>query len=144
MSNSSALDFALQGEVTAPTPIQSWRQQWFGTVANSGAAADTAIASSDGMPNLLKYAFGLDPLVPTNSPIVADISTGYLRVTLPKNPNATDVSFHVQVTGDLTQPWTTNGTTIDQNTATLLQVHDNTAVGTAMGGRFMRLQVFRF
>jgi endonuclease G len=141
VSNSTALDFAVQGEVTSLTPIQSWRQQWFGTVANSGAAADTAIATSDGMPNLLKYALGLNPLIPTNSPLVADISTGYLRATLPKNPNATDVSFNVQVTGDLTQPWTTNGTTIDQNTATLLQVHDNTAVSTAVGGRFMRLQV---
>jgi hypothetical protein len=93
------------------------------------------------MPNLLKYAFGLDPFVPTNSPIVADISTGYLRMTLPKNPNATDLIYQVQVTGDLTQPWTTNGTTIDQNTATLLQVHDDSAVGTNIGGRYMRLQV---
>jgi DNA/RNA endonuclease G (NUC1) len=141
VANSTALDFAVQGTLTAPTPIQSWRLQWFGTVANSGAAADTAIASSDGMPNLLKYAYGLDPLVATNDPLVADITTGYLRLTLPKNPNATDVTFQVQVTGDLTQPWTTNGTTIDQNTATLLQVHDTTPVNTAVGGRFMRLQV---
>ena len=112
-----------------------------GTLANSGAAADTAIASSAGLPNLLKYAYGLDPFVPTNDLVVADISTGYLRMTLPKNPAATDVSFQVQVTGDLTQPWTTNGTTIDQNTTTLLQVHDNAAVSTNIGGRFMRLQV---
>ena len=141
MANSTALDFAVQGTVAAPTPIQSWRLQWFGTVANNGAAADTAIASSDGMPNLLKYAYGLNPLVPTNSPIVADITAGHLRMTLPRNPQATDISYQVQVTGDLTQPWTTNGTTIDQNTATLLQVHDNTAVNTNIGGRFMRLQV---
>jgi len=141
VADSSAVDFVLQGAVAAPTPIQFWRQQWFGAVANSGAAADTAVASGDGMPNLLKYAYGLDPLVPTNDPIVADISTGYLRVTLPKNPNATDVTFQVQVTGDLTEPWTTNGTTIDQNTPTVLQVHDDTAVGSTLGGRFMRLQV---
>ena len=141
VSNSAALDFAVQGTIAAPTPIESWRLQWFGTIANSGAAADTAIASSDGMPNLLKYAFGLDPFVPTNSPIVADISTGYLRMTLPKNPNATDLIYQVQVTGDLTQPWTTDGTTIDQNTATLLQVHDDSAVSTNIGGRYMRLQV---
>jgi Domain of unknown function DUF11 len=141
VANSTALDFAVQGTVAAPTPLQSWRLQWFGTMANSGAAADTAIASSDGMPNLLKYAYGLDPLVPVADPIVADITTGYLRFTVPKNPNANDVSFQVQVTGDLTQSWTTNGTTIDQNTATLLQVHDNAAVGTNVGARFMRLQV---
>jgi len=141
VADSTALDFAVQGTIAAPTPLQSWRLQWFGTVANSGTAADTAIASSDGMPNLLKYAYGLDPLVPASSPIVADITTGYLRLTVPKNPAATDVSFQVQVTGDLAQPWTTNGITIDQSTATLLQVHDNAAVSTNVGGRFMRLQV---
>ncbi len=144
-ANSSAVDFALQGTVTSAgtlTPIQSWRQQWFGTTANSGAAADTAIATGDGMPNLLKYALGLNPLIATNSPVVGDITTGHLRLTLPRNPNATDVSFYVEVTGSLKSAWTTNGTTIDQNTSTLLQVHDNTTVGSA-GERFIRLHVTR-
>lgn len=143
-ANSSAVDFAVQGVVTSSsnTPIQSWRQQWFGTTANAGAAADAAIATSDGMPNLLKYALGLNPLIATNSPVVGDITTGHLRLTTPKNPGATDVSFYVEVTGSLKSTWTTSGTTIDQNTATLLQVHDNTAVGSS-GERFIRLHVTR-
>ncbi len=141
-ANSSAPDFAISGTVNTLTPIQSWRQQWFGTTANSGAAADTAIATSDGMPNLLKYALGLNPLVATNNPVVGDITTGFLRLTTPKNPSATDVSYHVEVTGSLGSPWTTNGTTIDQNTSTLLQVHDNTPVGSA-AERFIRLHVSR-
>ena len=95
------------------------------------------------MANLLKYAFGLNPLVATNSPLVGDISTGYLRVMLPKNPNATDISFHVEATGDLNASWTTNGTTIDQNTAALLQVHDNALVNSAANSQFMRLRVSR-
>jgi hypothetical protein len=140
---SLAPDFGLQGTIAAPTPVQVWRLQWFGTVANTGPAADTAIASGDGMPNLLKYALGLNPLVPTNSPIVGDIATGHLRMTAPKNPNATDVTFQVEVTSDLTQPWTTNYTTIDQDTATSLQVQDDTLVSTNMGGRYMRLEVTR-
>jgi hypothetical protein len=93
------------------------------------------------MPNLLKYAFGYNPLVPTNSPIVADTDSGFLRLTVPKNPNATDISFYVQVTGGLNQPWTTNGLTIDQNTATLLQVQDSASVSNTFGGRYMRLEV---
>ena len=125
------------------TPIQAWRLQWFGTTANSGVAADTYIGTSDGMENLLKYALGLNPLVATNNPVVGDISSGYLRLTSPKNPNATDVSFHVEVTGDLETPsWTSSGTTIDQNTATLLQAHWNTPVSTSAGG-FIRLRVSR-
>jgi endonuclease G len=128
--------------VIALTPIQFWRLQWFGTTADNGASADTAISTSDGMPNLLKYALGLDPLAPAANPIIGDISTGYLRLTVPRNPNATDVTFHVEVTDNLTTLWTTNGTTIDQSTPTLLQVHDNTPVNSSAAG-FIRLRITR-
>ena len=129
--------------IIALTPVQSWRLHYFGTTDNSAAAADTANATGDGMANLLKYALGLDPLVPAANPVVVDISTGFLRLTAPKNPSATDVTFSVEVTDDLTaSSWTTNGTTVDVNTATLLQVHDNTSVEPA-SSRFIRLRVSR-
>jgi uncharacterized repeat protein (TIGR01451 family) len=128
--------------IIALAPIEAWRLQWFGTTANSGAAADTAIATSDGMPNLLKYALGLNPLVATNDPVAGDITTGYLRLTAPKNPQATDVSFFVEVTGDLTAAWSTNGTVTDIDTPMLLQAHDNTPVASSPGG-FIRLRVSR-
>jgi hypothetical protein len=128
---------------TTLTPIEAWRLQWFGTTTNSNAAADTAIATSDGIPNLLKYALGLNPLVATNDPVAGDISTGYLRLTVPKNAQATDVTFHVEVTSDVTTvSWTTNGTTVDLDTATLLQVHANTPVASS-DGAFIRLRVTR-
>ena len=124
-------------------PVEAWRLQWFGTTANSGPAADNAVATSDGMPNLLKYALGLNPLVATNDLVVGDISTGFLRLTVPKNPDATDVSFYVEVTSDVTTPsWTTNGTTVDIDTSTLLQVHANTPVASS-DGAFIRLRVSR-
>src|SRR5262249_49036655 len=105
-------------------PIQAWRLNWFGTTADTGAAADTAINTSDGMPNLLKYALNLTPLVPTANPITGDISTGFLRLTAPKNPSATDITMAVQVAESLASQWTTNNTSVDQNTSTILQVHD--------------------
>ena len=130
--------------ITALTPSQSWRYQYFGTTANTGNAADTANPSGDGLANIVKYALGLNPLVPTASPVTVDVSTGYLRLTTPKNANATDVTVAVQVNGDLTNPsgWTTNGTTVDQNTPTMLQVQDATAVSNA-AARFLRLNVTR-
>ena len=128
--------------VIALAPIQFWRLQWFGTTGNSGMVADTAIATSDGMPNLLKYALGLDPLVPAANPVIGDISTGCLRLTVPRNPNATDVTFLIEVTDNLTTPWTTNGTTVDQNTPILLQVHDNTPVSSSAAD-FIRLRITR-
>ncbi|MGZ4971822.1 MAG: beta strand repeat-containing protein, partial [Limisphaerales bacterium] len=142
---SSAPDFAIQGTVASIvtlTPIETWRLQWFGSTNNTGNAADTFVNSSDGMPNLLKYALGLNPLTPTNSPISGDISTGYLRLTAPKNTNATDVTFAVEVTGNVPGGWTINGTTTDQNTSALFQAHDNTAVPSSTS-RFIRLRVSR-
>jgi hypothetical protein len=94
------------------------------------------------MPNLLEYALGLNPLVATTNPVAGDISTGYLRLTVPRNPNATDVTFLIEVTGNLTTPWTTNGITVDQNIPTLLQVHDNTPVSSSTAG-FIRLRITR-
>ena len=92
------------------------------------------------MPNLLKYALGLNPLVPAANPVIGDIVTGYLRLTTPKNPNATDITYIVQVASDVNGPWTSAGTVVDQNTPTLLQVHDGTPVATA-AQRFIRLEV---
>ncbi len=144
-ASSPALDFVLQGTVSPVvvlTPIESWRQQWFGTTNNTGNAADAYVSTTDGMPNLLKYSLGLDPIVATNYPVTSDISTGYLRLTVPRNPNATDVTFLVEATASLNLSWTTNGTTVDQNTPTLLQVHNNTPVSSSTEG-FIRLRVTR-
>ncbi len=131
--------------ITALTPSQNWRYTYFGTTDNSGNAADTANPSGDGLVNLVKYALGLDPTVPTANPVMVDVSTGYLRLTTPLNPDATDVTMAVQVSGDLTNPssWTTMGTTMDAGTTTtMLQVSDSTPVsGTA--ARFLRLMVTR-
>ena len=129
--------------IVAATPIQLWRYYWFGTTANSGPAADLAIATSDGMPNLLKYALGLVPIVATNDPVTGDINTGFLRITAPKNPDATDVTFHAQRTPTLTPPaWTTNGTIIETNTSTLFRARATAPVSAATNA-FMRLEITR-
>jgi hypothetical protein len=94
------------------------------------------------MPNLLKYALGLNPLLATNDPVAGDISTGYLRLTAPKNPYATDVSFHVEATDALPSSAWTNTTTFDVNSATLLQAHADTPVAASAAG-FIRLHVTR-
>jgi kumamolisin len=139
LANNTASDPTI---IIALTPSQAWRLRWFGTTNSSGSAADTAIAAADGMPNLLKYALGLNPLIPAASPVAGDISTGHLRLTTPKNPDATDITLLVEVAGDLAALWTTNGTTLDQNTPALLQVHANAPVSATDSG-YIRLHVTR-
>ena len=43
------------------TPREAWRQAYFGTTANAGAAADLADPDRDGIVNLLEFALGLHP-----------------------------------------------------------------------------------
>jgi hypothetical protein len=146
VASSTALDFSLSGGISYPapppslSPLQLWRQQWFGTTNNSGPAADTAISSGDGMPNLLKYALGLNPLVLATNPVTGDIASGFLRLTVPRNTNATDITYLLESAGDLTQTWTANAVVLDTNTPALLVGHDTNAV-PATSRRFIRLHV---
>lgn len=56
------------------TPVEQWRLEHFGTAENSGIAADSHIASSDGMNNFTKYALGLNPTFP--APFISGYSPG--------------------------------------------------------------------
>jgi len=137
---------SLSGLVT--DTADHWRTQYFGASAtNSGNAADTANPTGDGITNLLKYALGLNPQASYPPGTVSSIeldSNGHLSMTVTKNPAAADVTLAIEVASDLTNPssWSTAGTTVDQNTLTTLQAHDNTPVSGAPS-RFIRLKVTR-
>jgi len=128
--------------IVALTPVQLWRYQNFGSIADSGLSADATVVTSDGLPNLYKYAFGFDPNTVATNPIVPDLSTGYLRLTLPKNPSATDVSFIIEGTPDILAPWSTVPIVIDVNTSTQLTAHYNVPVNGSASG-FIRLRITR-
>ena len=128
-------------------PMEQWRQTQFGANAgNPAIAGDLADPDLDGRSNLLEYALALDPNVAGIGGIVSDLqligADQFLRLTVTKNAAATDVTFSIEVTGDIatTASWTTAGTTVETNTGTQLRVRDNTAVGTAPQ-RHMRLKV---
>ena len=125
-------------------PLQSWRLAHFGTTEGIGSAADAADPDGDGVPNLMEYALGLDPNVAGGiaDKLAVDRDTGYLRLTVLKNQNATDVTLGVEVSGDLVVWGSVEGTDVvtEENTATRLVVRDNTPV-TAADRRFIRLRV---
>jgi hypothetical protein len=105
---SNRLDYV---EISAlePATIAQWRALFFGTTNNSGVAADTANPDGDGQPNLLEYAFGLDPthldsgaqlsavVVPTNN-------ATWFGCSFPRNTNATDLVVQVQAADSLSLP----------------------------------------
>lgn len=129
-------------------PFEVWQgQNW----AASGGVADPLAAQvqdadSDGQANLLEYAFGTAPQVPGKSPVTQDTATvggdKFLRLTIPKNPAASDVTYTVEASNSLGAgaDWSSQGLVIESNTASQLIVRDNVPVASS-GRRFMRVKV---
>ena len=77
--------------------------------STSGA---TATPAGDGVPNFVKYAMGLQPLVAvTNSLIQFSFQNGGGVLTFKHPAGISDVTYEVQVSTDLTN-WTTTGVTL--------------------------------
>ena len=93
------------------TPGGTWRQQYFGSTANSGNAADGADPDRDGFTNLWERAFALNP----NSadlgmwPSLGSDPT-FLTLTYRKSLAASDLSFQVVWSSDLLN-WSATGVT---------------------------------
>ena len=129
---------------TPLTPYEQWRLASFSPDHNNPlVAGDFADPDTDGLANLVEYALGNDPNEADTSGITGEM-TGieglpFLRMTIPRNPDATDITYTVQATADLTDPdsWTDTGLLIEQDTPELLVVRDT--VGGPL--RFMRLKI---
>jgi hypothetical protein len=125
---------------TPLTPVQSWRQQHFGTPDPVGDTADDADWDHDGIVNLIEYGTGSSPVVPDSIAVPAvTVESGYLTLTMPKNPLAIDLMWNAQSCGDLVS-WDTATTTVLLNSATTFKVRDNFAVGSA-SRRFLRARL---
>ena len=83
----------------APAPIQSWRSTYFGSPLNAGMAADTADADNDGLPNLVEFAFGLNPVQPqVPSPNLPSVTRSGNNLIFSFKPDsaATGLTYTVQ------------------------------------------------
>jgi len=138
--------FGLLDETTL-TPLEIWRNTNFGNPSNVGAGADGASPSGDGVPNLIKYALGLNPDTPVTSAqlpsgsIQTNAGQEYLTLTVNRAADPSDVSVVVQVSGDLVN-WvsgSTNTTTL-VNTPSQLVVQDTVPL-SQFNARYIRLTV---
>jgi hypothetical protein len=123
----------------------AWQAANFpGGSANPDAAA-LADPDNDGVNNALEYTCNTNPNSSTSQPGTLSIVTvgadQYLRLTVTKNPAATDASIVVEAGSDL-QPgsWSSVGLVVEQNTAAVLQVRDSVPLGAAPS-RFLRAKV---
>ena len=119
------------------------------TTNNSGLAADTYVATEDGMPNLLKYALGLDP---TNAAALSDRPSLQtfppLAIKFRRAKDATDVTINVEATDGMLSAWTniwtsaTNNYGGGTNSFEELTVPDPVPATNALQ-RYLRLKVTR-
>jgi hypothetical protein len=130
------------------TPLQIWRNTWFGNPSNVGAGADPASPAGDGVPNLIKYALGLPPLTPATAVQLPSGSLSpsggqtYLTLTVNRAANPPDITCTVQVSSNLLTGWVSGPpytVTLTSN-ATQLVVRDSVPAPAATA-RFMRLVV---
>jgi hypothetical protein len=133
----------------ALTPIEAWRQLHFGSPENTGQGADENIIANDGMPNLMKYALGINPTTPGASAAPTGTrQSGLLKLTFTRRRDATDITYRVEGTSDPTTDWTTLYSSAQtpyeggQNESSPVTVSDNPPSGTPTK-RFMRLKVTR-
>jgi alpha-tubulin suppressor-like RCC1 family protein len=92
-----------------------WRSQYFGTASNSGNAADTATPKNDGIPNLIKFATGMNPTLPGANPgKLLSPSGNVMHFTYPRADDAvaSGIIYQVEWSDDLSaNSWTSAGVT---------------------------------
>jgi autotransporter-associated beta strand protein len=127
---------------------ETWRQQYFGTAANLGNAADSFDFNGDGESNLYEFATNQDPsantrVTPTMVRNGANLEFTYTRS---KAAVADGLTFTVEWSDTLeTGSWSTAGIP-DQDPAPIAQDAETETLGIAVpsgtsGKRFVRLKV---
>ncbi len=134
---------------SSQTPYQAWKSTQFsaGQLANPAISGDNATPANDGIPNLLKYSLGLLALQSYNpgaaglpSVQIQNVSgTNYLTLTF--HGTATDVTYIVQATGNLSGVWTTIQTFQSGGSAPGTVTVQDTQPISAASSRYMRLRV---
>jgi hypothetical protein len=140
----SPFTLSLTGRQATATDL--WRQTHFGSMDETGIAADQSDPDADGIPNLVEFALGSHPKesTPTAGTLVRNGST--LEFTYWRSKAALgEIAFVREFSQSLAEGWSQVGgmvETIIEETTDLQKVRVNTPAGTA-GRRFVRLRVTR-
>ena len=128
----------------AASPMELWLLE---QGVNPAELGDADSPAGDGVPNLLKYALGLPPLVAVGSVVEPvffdDGGEEFLALDLALNPQAEGISVRVETSGDLVD-WQSGAghTVVLEHSADRIRVRDAVAAEDA-GRRFIRLAVER-
>ena len=144
-NDSSATPFTFLIAGKGLSPLEAWRQQWFGTTENTGNAANAADFDTDGIVNLMEWACGLDPTSSSGSPVGLEHKGTHLEFTYPRCIAALNsgVDFTVQWSDGLqsVESWGESGVTeqVISDNGVVQMVKASVPIGVQR--RFVRLQV---
>ena len=128
------------GALPSTTPLEDWRQTWFGTTEATDDAANDADPDADGVANLLEYALGGNPteaetdLLPVATRVDGHLTLSFLRIA------DGSLTYSVEASGNLADwnsVWSSSG---DENVEEIVSVPDPEAL-SAHARRFLRLRV---
>ena len=130
--------------INPATQQQSWRYTYFGTVQNTGTAADNFDANDDGESNLMEFATGQNPTVATSATpaLVKYGATLEFTYTRANAAMSDGVTFTVEWRDSLTiGTWSNAGVTeqILADNGTVQSMKASVAAG--VGPRFLHLKV---
>lgn len=120
----------------ALTPLEAWRQQYFGCNADN----NTADPDSDGEVNLLEYATAQSPLAGTTTTTGIRRNGAVLEFTYTRNKYATDVTCTVEWS-DALASWSAAGVTSSVQTDGAATQQIKALVPAGTGRRFVHLKV---
>ncbi|MFN0079729.1 MAG: choice-of-anchor D domain-containing protein [Prosthecobacter sp.] len=79
---------------TGTGTVSDWRLAYFGSAANSGDGADLNDYDLDGIPNILEYAFGLNPQQPSSGQLPqAQITGGSFVMSFIEPPGVSGITY---------------------------------------------------
>ncbi len=140
----SPFTLSLSGRQATATDL--WRQAYFGSMDETGAAADQSDPDADGIPNLVEFALGSHPKESTPTPGTLFRNGSTLEFTYWRSKAALgEIAFVREFSQSLAEGWSQVGgmvETILEETTELQRVRVNTPAGTA-GRRFVRLRITR-
>lgn len=90
------------GGPSTGTPYEQWVTE---KALGSGESAPTFDADGDGLPNLIEYAVGTEPKI-ANGSVLASIPGAPHSIRFTQAAGRTDITFVVEASADLGEPWT--------------------------------------
>ena len=140
----SPFTLSLTGRQATATDL--WRQTHFGSMDETGPAADQSDPDADGIPNLVEFALGSHPKESTPAPGTLVRNGSTLEFTYWRSKAALgEIAFVREFSQSLADGWSQVGgmvETVLEETTDLQKVRVTTPAGTA-GRRFVRLRVAR-